>query len=480
MIKKYAKGIFLKFYEKIILNFFSYIIAPKTKKVCKLIIPENSNNKKIFFHFYKSIDCELINLSIIKNLKKNNTIKINDIILPSISEFVVYSKNTNNENFQKLYQSIKDNCKKYKLNNLYYSIIDEFHYAIRDPNLNPLLIKSEFFYEIEKIKKKISELANKFDILVISDCAYLLNNIFKQEFLIKKKRVLTIQTSGVISNHKKINLGENSVNSKYSKKYIFKYLTNKKIIDNFIKKRFLGKSNNKIFNKSFLPNNKENNKNNYKKCKILFINEFVDASNINWTKKQIFNSNLEFVEFSLKIIRQNNFKNFYIKLHPLTKFFPGNNKIIQYLLKKYEIPKNCIDNCPDLKTILKKKIPIYSHNGSIILETLVSGYKTYFCGSRFDNNFGNKANSKTEWARILLDNSKKNVEKIDNNIILQAKYILWRDFAFKNIQNLFPDTFIVPWNSRLDKLFIFLNQLKNIFFIQKDSKKYEDEGILEL
>ena len=145
MIKECAKNIFLKFYEKTILNFFAYIITPKTKKVCKLIVPENSHNKKILFHFYKSIDCELINLSIIKNLKKNNTIKINDIKLPSISKFVVYSKNINNENFQKLYRSIKNNCKKYNLNNLYYPIIDEFHYVIRDPNLNPLLIKYRMF-----------------------------------------------------------------------------------------------------------------------------------------------------------------------------------------------------------------------------------------------------------------------------------------------------------------------------------------------
>ncbi len=480
MIKKYAKGIFLKLYEKIILNFFSYIIAPKTKKVCKLIIPENSNNKKIFFHFYKSIDCELINLSIIKNLKKNNVIKINDIILPSISEFVVYSKNTNNKNFQKLYQSIKDNCKKYKLNDLYYSIIDEFHYVIRDPDLNPLLIKSEFFYKIEKIKKKISKLANNFDILIISDCAYLLNNMLKQEFLINKKKVLIIEAKGVISNLTKINFSETSANSEHSKKYIFEYLINKKIIDNYIKKRFLGKSSNKIYNKAFLTNNNEYKKKKYKNSKIFFINEFIDASNITWNKQQIFNSNLEWAEFSLRILRQNNFKDFYIKFHPLTELFPGNNKIIQYLLKKYEIPKNCIDDCPDLKTILKEKMPVYSHNGTIILETLVSGYKTFFCGSRFDASFGIKANNRTEWSKFLLNNSKKNIIQINNNIIPQAKYILWRDFEFKNIHNLFPHTFIAPWNNQLEKLFLFINQLKNIFFIKNNSKKNESNKILEL
>ena len=46
MIKKYANSFFLKLYEKIILNFFSYIIAYKTKKICRLIISDNSYNKK--------------------------------------------------------------------------------------------------------------------------------------------------------------------------------------------------------------------------------------------------------------------------------------------------------------------------------------------------------------------------------------------------------------------------------------------------
>jgi hypothetical protein len=128
-------------------------------------------------------------------------------------------------------------------------------------------------------------------------------------------------------------------------------------------------------------------------------------------------------------------------------------------------------------------MPIYSHNGTIILETLVSGYKTYFCGSRFDAPFGIIANSKAEWSKFLLENPKKNKVKINNinNVIrLQAKYILWRDFDFRNIENLFADTFIAPWNNRLEKLFIFINQLKNIYFYKTNLKKNENRKILEL
>jgi hypothetical protein len=57
---------------------------------------------------------------------------------------------------------------------------------------------------------------------------------------------------------------------------------------------------------------------------------------------------------------------------------------------------------------------------------------------------------------------------------------LWRDFEFKNIENLFPDTYIAPWDNRLEKLFIFINQLKNIFFSKTSFKKNDNEKIIEL
>jgi hypothetical protein len=469
------KRFILRIYTFFILDFFSFLISFKAKNASDLILRKNSSKKKIFFLYYKSIDIELINLSIIKNLKKKNTIHTNNINEICIKNFIKIKKN---KNLKELYRDIKKQCKKFKISTLYYPIIDSLHYEIRTLDYSSIGIKNIFFKKIKNLQKKISLIAKKFDILILSDSAYLFNNIFKQEFIKNKKKVLGIMSRGIVFELKKINYGECNVNKKSQNYYISEYKNNSNEIENYMSKRYFGLTKNKIFDESFVSKKKILN-NISKNKKILFINEFVDAANISWKNKQIFSSNIEWTEFSLEVLKKINFKDFYIKFHPLTKFFPYNNQIVDYLKNKYEIPKIIMEECPDLKTILKNKLSTYSHNGTIVLDTLVYNYKTNFCGSRFDESYGNKANNKSEWKNLLLNDSLKNIYQISPNIKKHAKYILWRDFEFQNIKNLSPDTFIAPWHNRLEKLMIFINQLKNIFLKKTYCEKNTNNKIIQ-
>jgi hypothetical protein len=145
--------------------------------------------------------------------------------------------------------------------------------------------------------------------------------------------------------------------------------------------------------------------------------------------------------------------------------YKKNKYIKEFLIKKYQIPLDCFNDCPNLKTILINKLPVYTHNGTAVLDTLAfGGYKSFFCGSRYTSRWGFKANSKSEWKNMLLYYNSKKIYTFNHELIQQAKFILWRDFNYRNIPNISPDKFILPWSSSLDKFFIFLNQIKNILF----------------
>jgi hypothetical protein len=116
----------LKLYS-IILNLLALILCEKAKYVSEYILNNNTSNKKIFFHFYKSIDMEFLMMLIINNLKKIKFVRINTIEKVYISNHSIYKKKIVNKSIKDLYKKIKINCVKHKLKNLYHPIVDDFH-----------------------------------------------------------------------------------------------------------------------------------------------------------------------------------------------------------------------------------------------------------------------------------------------------------------------------------------------------------------
>lgn len=455
----------LKLYS-IILNLLALILCEKAKYVSEYILNNNTSNKKIFFHFYKSIDMEFLMMLIINNLKKIKFVRINTIEKVYISNHSIYKKKIVNKSIKDLYKKIKINCVKHKLKNLYHPIVDDFHNEIVNYDLlKNIEIKISYFKEIKKLENKISKISKNFDILVLSDTCYTLNSIFKQQFLKKKKKVFSVETKGTINTFSKINIGEQSASKKYFQDYCKNYKTHKYDIDNYLKERLDGNS--KDINHLAFKFNNSGLRIINKDAKILFLNFFVDATNISWSNKKLFSSNLEWSEFTLKIIKKDNYKNWFIKIHPMALEYPGSEEILKELKKKYQIPQNIIDDCPDLKTILRNKLPIYTHDGTAILDSLCYNYKSYFCGTRFPSSFGYKADTVNKWKNYLKNSSHKN--KVSKSLISMAKYLLWRDYKFQNIKNLCPHRPIVPWDNKFKRFYIFLIQIKNIFIFKKNS-----------
>jgi hypothetical protein len=461
------KEIILKVYSAII-NLLALILCEKAKYVSKYILDNNISKKKIYFHFYTSIDMEFLMMLIINSLKKDHFIKINTIKKIYISNHSIYKKENINKSIGDLYKKVKINCEKYEIKSLYYPIIDDLHNEIKNYDLlKNIEIKISYFKEIKKLENKISEISKNFDTLILSDTCYALNSIFKQQFLKKKKRIFSIETKGTVNTFSEINIGEQSVSKKYFQNYCKNYKTYKFDIDNYLTERFSGNSND-INDLAFKFNNLGLRTIN-KDAKILFLNFFVDATNLNWSNKKIFASNLEWTEFTLKILKKNNYKNWFIKIHPIAFVYPGSKEILKKLKEKYLIPQNIIDDCPNLKTILRNKLPIYTHDGTAVLDSLCYNYKSYFCGTRFPSSFGYKADTVNKWKIFLNNSSHKN--KVSKSLKSMAKYLLWRDNKFQNIKNLCPHRPIAPWDNKFKRFYIFLIQIKNIFFLKNSQNQ---------
>jgi hypothetical protein len=390
----------------------------------------------------------------------------------AVQKYIKYDKKKNDITISKSnsFLEIKKQCIRFKISELYYPIIDTIiidqqliDYKFLNYNFT---IDNIFFKKIFSYKKKILKLSKKFDTLVLADRAYLDNHLLKQTFIKQNKPVYYLMTNGLFFEAKK-NIYDDEFSSKDNNNLKI-YKNNKSNILQYLKDRFLGKLKNDIDNDAYKVSNK---KNSYKK-KILFLHNFLDASNNTWKKNQVFHSNLEWADFTFAELSKQKFKDWYIKIHPTDKYFPGNDKIFDYFKKKYRIPEHAYKQCPNTLTILKNKMPIYSNQGTIILETIIFGYKTYFSGSKYKNNFGTKARSKRDWLKFLkkkIDN--KNNTNVSKNLKKIASSILWSENNVRNIKNLCPTMPIRRWNSRTARAFAGISQFLQTF------KKYKQFDI---
>jgi len=470
------KEALLKIYYFTIINITSRRIASKSDWVISKLTTEKSKKYKkykILFNYFNTIDCQSLHEGVISKLINNNhkTLKFKSSQL-SVTKYIKYDQKKKDVTISKSnsFLTIKKQCIRFKIPELYYPIIDTIIIDQQIINYNFLnfnfTIDNFFFKKIFLLKKKIYNLSKKFDCLVLADRAYLDNHLLKQTFIKLNKPVYYLMTNGLFFEAKK-NIYDDEFSSKDNNNLKI-YKENKSNILQYLKNRFLGKLKNDIDNDAY----KSSKKNRFYKKKILFLHNFLDASNNTWNRNQIFHSNLEWADFTLKELSKQNFENWYIKIHPTDKYFPGNEKIFNYFKKKYKIPEDAYKNCPNTLTILKNKMPIYSNQGTIILESIIFGYKTYFSGAKYKNYFGIKSKSKNDWLKFLnkrLD-TKKN-RNVSENLKKIASAIIWSENSIRNIKNLCPTAPIRRWSSISARAFAGINQFFQTF------KKYKQFDI---
>jgi len=110
-------------------------------------------------------------------------------------------------------------------------------------------------------------------------------------------------------------------------------------------------------------------------------------------------------------------------------------------------------------------MPVYTNNGTIILETATKGYATYFCKLRFNRRFGFFISSKKKWKKVVTAPYEKAAKnRISKKIQESAKYNLWNLYK-KNIPELCP-TQPIKRNGYFVIIAALYNQIFNTIFLK--------------
>ena len=117
--------------------------------------------------------------------------------------------------------------------------------------------------------------------------------------------------------------------------------------------------------------------------KVLFLHSIRDANQLSLRTKEnasFFPTYLEWTEAAFAEISKNP-DDWWIKPHPTRISSPDEYRIIEVLLARYKLPPEIVRSDLDTKEILQNRFPVYTHSGTIALETAVHGYKAHVCSS---------------------------------------------------------------------------------------------------
>ena len=133
--------------------------------------------------------------------------------------------------------------------------------------------------------------------------------------------------------------------------------------------------------------------------KVLFMHVFRDANQVpldqQSARQTLFSSYFEWADFCLREVAKKP-EEWQVKLHPSSRFYPDEIEIQHQLLKKHGISMDLVDSCPTTSQILENRWPIFTHSGTIALESAVFGYRSHVCSSRHPEQLVHIATSESQ------------------------------------------------------------------------------------
>lgn len=138
--------------------------------------------------------------------------------------------------------------------------------------------------------------------------------------------------------------------------------------------------------------------------KVLFMHVFRDANQVPLdqasTQQSLFSSYFEWADFCLREVAKKP-EEWQVKLHPSSKFYGDEIEVQLLLLKKHGISLDLVDSCPTTHQILQNRWPIFTHSGTIALESAVYGYRSHVCSRRHPEQLVHLAGSKSQLVEQL-------------------------------------------------------------------------------
>lgn len=354
--------------------------------------------------------------------------------------------------------SIKAACSDYGISDLCLPLIDSIiRQAPADSLIQKAVINTELYEIVKLCYDQITELSCRYDACFLADTAYLRNHMLKQAFIKSGKRVFYLNPRGIFSEYKNIYRSEFSVDC--PDEFMFKRVD--RAVESYLKCRYSGQSKRDLDSRKAFAQQQSLSHFNSKK-KVLYLHAFKDANNNTWAPDQAFSTYMEWVDYTLSCIAEDGkFDEWFLKIHPSSRYYDGDTQILQYFLDKYNVPGSSLDRCPSTREILQMRWPVYTNQGTIVLEAASMGYGAYYCGPRFDPCLGIYACTKSEWKSYLMKPVNHDPGLLRESSIDLAKYALWRSFEYRNIAKFCPDRPCLPSDKMLEKLKTWLSQIVN-------------------
>ena len=488
------KGLFI---VKIIINNFRFqdfiksFLLIKKKSNTKYLLEENNifdGNQKIglfpynvwdclaihniFCKYYKNANCihpdqnierreiSSLRIKLIRNFRSRNSIKKKNVSL-----FINDS--------QKLFEEINIFLKK-ELGDFShiatYGLLDNL---IKDCNVSIffngfIYDKKLLFSYLERILNLTKILCEPFKKIFIAETAYLECSFLRAYSFANSIELFCLHPNGTF---RKLDPKESPSESYISDKkdLIFggnckiNYEELKNLGVDYFRKRLRGEGSDSDSRYAFRNSASKPNK---KIKKVLFLHCIRDANNINSIESNIFKTYLEWTNYSLSKIK-NDQENWWIKIHPMSSFWKDDIDIIRELFRENNINFSISENCPSTKEILEKGMPIFTCNGTIALESLAFGNYCIATGNRISNSLIKKIDDLNSYENYLLmpvNKCLKNLKAPKEKSIL-AKSLLMDTKSRCDLEHFFPYKYIQSNDS-------FLQKLKIIFTIGNKKHNY--------
>ena len=179
--------------------------------------------------------------------------------------------------------------------------------------------------------------------------------------------------------------------------------------------------------------------------KVLFLHAFRDANLIplqteTGEASSLFRTYFEWTDFAFSVIRERP-DDWLIRPHPLSKAFPSDSIILDYLISKHDLQNVPILESESTDAILNSQLPIFTHSGTVALESAALGYKAVVCSRRFPSEVCFLPSSTQELRCFMESNDCELISpRVDASTSALAKTLLY----LNSTQNRIPFAAVEP------------------------------------
>lgn len=152
--------------------------------------------------------------------------------------------------------------------------------------------------------------------------------------------------------------------------------------------------------------------------KVLFLHAFRDANSVpieadSFSKNLLFTNYFEWADFCFRVISEEP-NSWLIRQHPSSRFYPGDAEILERLLDRHGLEKSVLmSNAIPTSEIIASRAPVFTHSGTIALETAYSGYRAIVCSTIFPEPLVDRARNTAELEHKMLRPYEEGRKRID-------------------------------------------------------------------